>query len=136
MPLSGLITSLPSYRNSKSSLERSRNDLALERDAIVKKAKDAWQEYSNARTLLQYSENEAAISRELLTIATKEREMDAIDATGLLSAEETYRGAMDDVSADRMSLLTSVYDLLDVIGALAPEMVEENKNEVTFNTSS
>jgi hypothetical protein len=43
---------------------------------------------------------------------------------------------MDDVSADRMSLLTSVYDLLDVIGAFTPDMVEENKKEGTFNTSS
>jgi outer membrane protein TolC len=135
-PLSGLITNLPGHRNKKSALDRSKNDLNLEEDSVRKAAKDAWQEYSNARTLLQYSENEAAISKELLTIATKEREMDAIDATGLLSAEETYRSAMDDVSADRMSLLTSVYDLLDVIGAFTPDMVEENKKEGTFNTSS
>ena len=62
--------------------------------------------------------------------------MDTIDATGLLSAEETYRSAMDDVSADRMSLLTSVYDLLDVIRAFTPDMVEDDKKEGTFNTSS
>ena len=135
-PLSGLITNLPGYRNKKSALDRSQNDLTLEEDSVKKAAKDAWQEYSNARTLLQYSENEAAISKELLTIATKEREMDAIDATGLLSAEETYRSAMDDVSADRMSLLTSVYDLLDVIGAFTPDMVEEDKKDGSFNTSS
>ena len=135
-PLSGFITNLPGHRNKKSALNRSQNDLNLEEDSVRKSAKDAWQEYSNARTLLQYSENEAAISKELLTIATKEREMDAIDATGLLSAEETYRSAMDDVSADRMSLLTSVYDLLDVIGAFTPDMVEDDKKEGPFNTSS
>ena len=43
---------------------------------------------------------------------------------------------MDDVSADRMSLLTSVYDLLDVIGAFTPDMVEEDKKEGTFNVAS
>ena len=102
----------------------------------VKAAKDAWVEYANARTMLSYSENEATIAQELLTIAQKERAADQTDAAAVLAAGDALEGALKDLSDDSMSLITTVYDVLDVINMLEPDMVEETKREGTFNTSS
>ena len=86
--------------------------------------------------MLSYSENEATIARELLTIAQKERAADQTDAAAVLAAEETLESALKDLSDDSMSLLTSVYEILDVINMLDPSMIEDNSKEGTFNTPS
>ncbi len=135
-PISGLYMEMPGYLNDRSALDRSINDLALKERDTIKAAKDAWVEYSNARTLLSFSENEATIAKELLSIAQKERAADQTDAAAVLAAEDALEGALKDLSDDSMSLLTSVYEILDVINLLEPEMVEENKREGTFNTPS
>ena len=106
-----------------------------ERDTI-KAAKDAWVEYANARTMLSYSENEATIAKELLSIAQRERAADQTDAAAVLAAEEALEGALKDLSDDSMSLLTTVYEILDVINLLEPDMVEDTTRVGTFNTSS
>lgn len=135
-PLSAIYMEMPSYMNDRSALDRTINDHAVKERDTVKAAKDAWQEYANSRTMLSYSENEAAIAKELLTIAQAERAADQTDAAAVLSAEETYRGSLDDLSDDSMTLITSVYDVLDVIGMLEPDMVEDTKPVGTFNTSA
>ena len=89
-----------------------------------------------SRTLLSYSENEATIAKELLTIAQKERAADQTDAAAVLAAEEALEGALKDLSDDSMSLLTTVYEILDVINLLEPDMVEDTTRVGTFNTSS
>ena len=127
---------MPGYLNDRSALDRAINDLALKERDTIKAAKDAWVEYANARTLLSYSENEATIAKELLSIAQKERAADQTDAAAVLSAEEALEGALKDLSDDSMALLTTVYEILDVINLLEPDMVEDNKREGTFNTSS
>jgi hypothetical protein len=86
--------------------------------------------------MLSYSENEATIAQELLTIAQKERAADQTDAAAVLSAEETLESSLKDLSDDSMSLVTSVYEILDVINLLDPSMIENTKVEGTFNTSS
>ena len=86
--------------------------------------------------MLSYSENEATIAKELLTIAQKERAADQTDAAAVLAAEDALESSLKDLSDDSMSLLTSVYEVLDVIDLLQPEMVEDNSREGTFNTSS
>ena len=133
-PLSALYMEMPSYLNDRSALDRAINDHAVKERDTVKSAKDAWQEYANSRTMLSYSENEAAIARELLTITQKERAADQTDAAAVLAAEETLAASMNDLSDDSMTLLTSVYEVLDVIGMLEPDMVEDTKTEGTFNT--
>ncbi len=135
-PISGLYMEMPGYLNDRSALDRAINDLALKERDTIKEAKDAWVEYANARTLLSYSENEATIARELLTIAQKERAADQTDAAAVLAAEETLESALKDLSDDSMSLLTSVYEILDVINMLDPSMIEDNSKEGTFNTPS
>ena len=135
-PISGLYMEMPGYLNDRSALERAINDLALKERDTVKTAKDAWIEYANARTMLSYSENEATIAKELLTIAQKERAADQTDAAAVLAAEDALESSLKDLSDDSMSLLTSVYEVLDVIDMLQPEMVEDNTREGTFNTSS
>ena len=135
-PISGLYMEMPGYLNDRSALDRAINDLALKERETVKSAKDAWVEYANARTLLSYSENEATIARELLTIAQKERAADQTDAAAVLAAEEALESALKDLSDDSMSLLTNVYEILDVINLLEPSMVEDTKKEGTFNTTS
>ncbi len=105
-------------------------------EEMIKAAKDAWVEYANARTMLSYSENEATIAKELLTIAQKERAADQTDAAAVLAAEEALEGALKDLSDDSMSLLTTVYEILDVINLLEPDMVEDTTRVGTFNTSS
>ncbi len=135
-PLSGWYMEMPGYLNDRSALDRAINDLAVKERDTVKKAKEAWIEYSNARTMLSYSENEATIAQELLTIAQKERAADQTDAAAVLSAEETLESALKDLSDDSMSLVTSVYEILDVINLLEPSMIENTKVEGTFNTPS
>jgi adhesin transport system outer membrane protein len=135
-PISGFYMEMPGYLNDRSALDRAINDLAVKERDTVKKAKDAWIEYSNARTMLSYSENEATIAQELLTIAQKERAADQTDAAAVLSAEETLESSLKDLSDDSMSLVTSVYEILDVINLLEPSMIENTKVEGTFNTSS
>ena len=135
-PISGLYMEMPGYLNDRSALDRAINDLALKERETIKAAKDAWVEYANARTLLSYSENEATIAKELLTIAQKERAADQTDAAAVLAAEEALEGALKDLSDDSMSLLTTVYEILDVINLLEPDMVEDNSKQGTFNTSS
>ena len=54
----------------------------------------------------------------------------------VLAAEEALEGALKDLSDDSMALLTTVYEILDVINLLEPDMVEDNKREGTFNSSS
>ena len=135
-PISGLYMEMPGYLNDRSALDRAINDLALKERDTVKSAKDAWVEYANARTLLSYSENEATIAKELLTIAQKERAADQTDAAAVLAAEEALEGALKDLSDDSMALLTTVYEILDVINLLEPDMVEDTKKVGTFNTSS
>ncbi len=135
-PISGIYMEMPSYLNDRSALDRAINDLAVKERDTVKKAKDAWIEYSNARTMLSYSENEATIAQELLTIAQKERAADQTDAAAVLSAEESLESSLKDLSDDSMSLITSVYEILDVINMLDPSMIETTKTEGTFNTSS
>ena len=54
-------------------------------------------------------------SLELLSIAQKERAADQTDAAAVLAAEEALEGALKDLSDDSMSLLTTVYEILDVI---------------------
>ena len=135
-PISGLYMEMPGYLNDRSALDRAINDLALKERDTIKEAKDAWVEYANARTLLSYSENEATIAKELLTIAQKERAADQTDAAAVLAAEETLESALKDLSDDSMSLLTSVYEILDVINMLDPSMIEDNSKEGTFNTPS
>ena len=78
----------------------------------------------------------ATIAKELLTIAQKERAADQTDAAAVLAAEDALESSLKDLSDDSMSLLTSVYEVLDVIDLLQPEMVEDNSREGTFNTSS
>ena len=102
----------------------------------IKDAKEAWQEYANARTMLSYSENEATIARELLTISQKEREAGQSDAAAVLAAEETLESALKDLSDDSMSLVTTVYDLLDVVNMLEPSMIEDTRKAGSFNTST
>ena len=126
---------MPGYLNDRSALDRAINDHAVKERDTVKEAKEAWQEYANARTMLSYSENEATIARELLTISQKEREAGQSDAAAVLAAEETLEGSMKDLSDDSMSLVTSVYDLLDVLNMLEPGMIEDTKKEGTFNTT-
>ena len=70
-----------------------------------------------------------------MTIAQKERAADQTDAAAVLSAEEALEGAKD-LSDDSMSLITTVYEVLDVINMLEPDMIEETKREGTFNSSS
>ncbi len=135
-PISGFYMEMPGYLNDRSALDRAINDLALKERDTVKAAKDAWEEYANARTLLSYSENEATIAKELLTIAQKERAADQTDAAAVLAAEDALEGALKDLSDDSMSLLTSVYEILDVINLLEPEMIEDTKREGTFNNAS
>ena len=134
-PISGLYMEMPGYLNDRSALDRAINDLALKERDTIKKAKDAWIEYANARTLLSYSENEATIAKELLSIAQKERAADQTDAAAVLSAEEALEGALKDLSDDSMSLLTSVYEILNVINMLEPDMIEDTSKEGTFNAS-
>ena len=136
LPLTAIFLEMPGYLNDRSALDRAINDLALQERDTIKAAKDAWVEYANARTLLSYSENEATIAQELLTIAQKERAADQTDAAAVLAAEEALEGALKDLSDDSMSLITTVYDVLDVINMLEPDMIEENKRAGTFNTSS
>lgn len=135
-PLSGLYMEMPGYLNDRSALDRAINDLAVKERDTVKIAKEAWIEYSNARTMLSYSENEATIAQELLAIAQKERAADQTDAAAVLSAEETLESSLKDLSDDSMSLVTTVYEILDVINLLDPSMIENTKVEGTFNTSS
>jgi len=135
-PISGIYMEMPSYLNDRSALDRAINDHAVKERDTIKEAKEAWQEYANARTMLSYSENEATIARELLTISQKEREAGQSDAAAVLAAEETLEGAMKDLSDDSMSLVTTVYDLLDVVNLLEPNMIEDNSKVGTFNTSS
>ena len=135
-PISGIYLEMPSYLNDRSALDRAINDHAVKERDTIKAAKDAWVEYANARTMLSYSENEATIAQELLTIAQKERAAGQTDAAAVLAAEEALEGALKDLSDDSMSLITTVYDVLDVINMLEPGMVEDNKKEGTFNTSS
>ena len=135
-PISGLYMEMPGYLNDRSALDRAINDLALKERDTIKAAKDAWVEFANARTMLSYSENEATIAKELLTIAQKERAADQTDAAAVLAAEEALEGALKDLSDDSMSLLTTVYEILDVINLLEPEMVEDTRKVGTFNTSS
>tara|TARA_B100001057_G_scaffold496597_1_gene598479 strand:+ start:659 stop:1996 length:1338 start_codon:yes stop_codon:yes gene_type:complete len=135
-PLSGLYMEMQGYLNDRSALDRAINDLAVKERDTVKKAKEAWIEYSNARTMLSYSENEATIAQELLAIAQKERAADQTDAAAVLSAEEALESSLKDLSDDSMSLVTSVYEILDVINLLEPSMIENTKVEGTFNTAS
>ena len=135
-PISGIYMEMPSYLNDRSALDRAINDHAVKERDTVKSAKDAWVEYANARTLLSYSENEATIAQELLSIAQKERAADQTDAAAVLAAEEALEGALKDLSDDSMALITTVYEVLDVINMLEPEMVEDNRKVGTFNTSS
>ena len=135
-PLTAVFLEMPGYLNDRSALDRAINDHALKERDTIKAAKDAWVEYANARTLLSYSENEATIAQELLTIAQKERAADQTDAAAVLAAEESLEGALKDLSDDSMSLITTVYELLDVINMLDPSMIEETKREGTFNTPS
>ena len=135
-PISGLYMEMPGYLNDRSALDRAINDLALKERDTIKSAKDAWVEYANARTLLSYSENEATIAKELLTIAQKERAADQTDAAAVLAAEEALESALKDLSDDSMSLITTVYEILDVINMLEPDMVEDTKKVGTFNTTS
>ena len=127
---------MPSYLNDRSALDRAINDHAVKERDTIKSAKEAWQEYANARTLLSYSENEATIARELLSISQKEREAGQSDAAAVLAAEETLESSLKDLSDDSMTLVTSVYELLDVINMLEPNMVEDTKKVGTFNTST
>ena len=127
---------MPGYLNDRSALDRAINDHAVKERDTIKSAKDAWVEYANARTLLSYSENEATIAQELLTIAQKERAAGQTDAAAVLAAEEALEGALKDLSDDSMSLITTVYEVLDVINMLEPNMIEQTKREGTFNTSS
>ena len=136
LPLTAVFLEMPGYLNDRSALDRAINDHALKERDTVKAAKDAWVEYANARTLLSYSENEATIAQELLTIAQKERAADQTDAAAVLAAEEALEGALKDLSDDSMSLITTVYEVLDVINMLEPNMIEENKRAGTFNTPS
>ena len=135
-PISGWYMEMPGYLNDRSALDRAINDLALKERDTIKAAKNAWVEYANARTLLSFSENEATIAKELLSIAQKERAADQTDAAAVLAAEEALEGALKDLSDDSMSLLTTVYEILDVINMLEPEMVEDVSKVGTFNTTS
>ena len=135
-PISGIYMDMPGYLNDRSALDRAINDHAVKERDTIKDAKEAWQEYANARTLLSYSENEATIARELLSITQKEREAGQSDAAAVLSAEEALESAMKDLSDDSMSLVTSVYELLDVVNLLEPNMVEDTRAIGTFNTST
>ena len=135
-PISGLYMEMPGYLNDRSALDRAINDHAVKERDTIKDAKEAWQEYANARTMLSYSENEATIARELLSISQKEREAGQTDAAAVLSAEETLEDAMKDLSDDSMTLITSVYELLDVINMLEPSMAENTRPVGTFNTST
>ncbi len=134
-PISGIYMEMPGYMNDRSALDRAINDHAIKERDTIKSAKEAWVEYANARTMLSYSENEATIAQELLTIAQKERAADQTDAAAVLAAEEALEGALKDLSDDSMSLLTTVYDVLDVINMLEPEMIEDNSRQGTFNSS-
>ena len=134
-PISGIYMEMPGYMNDRSALDRAINDHAIKERDTIKSAKEAWVEYANARTMLSYSENEATIAQELLTIAQKERAADQTDAAAVLAAEEALEGALKDLSDDSMSLLTTVYDVLDVINMLEPEMIEDNSKQGTFNSS-
>ena len=135
-PISGIYMEMPSYLNDRSALDRAINDHAVKERDTIKDAKETWQEYANARTMLSYSENEATIARELLTITQKEREAGQSDAAAVLAAEETLEGALKDLSDDSMSLVTTVYELLDVVNLLEPSMIEDSSRAGTFNTSS
>jgi outer membrane protein TolC len=135
-PISGLYMEMPGYLNDRSALDRAINDHAVKERETVQDAKEAWQEYANARTMLSYSENEATIASELLSISQMEREAGQSDAAAVLSAEETLEGAMKDLSDDSMTLVTSVYELLDVVNMLEPSMVEDTTPVGTFNTTS
>ena len=57
-------------------------------------------------------------------------------AAAVLAAEEALEGALKDLSDDSMSLLTTVYEILDVINLLEPDMVEDTARVGTFNTAS
>jgi len=135
-PISGLYMDMPGLLNDRSALDRAINDHAVKERDTIKDAKEAWQEYANARTLLSYSENEASIARELLSISQKEREAGQSDAAAVLAAEETLESSMKDLSDDSMTLVTSVYELLNVINMLEPSMIEDTTPIGTFNTST
>ena len=135
-PISGIYMDMPGYLNDRSALDRAINDHAVKERDTIQDAKEAWQEYANARTMLSYSENEATIARELLSISQKEREAGQSDAAAVLAAEETLEGALKDLSEDSMSLMTSVYELLDVVNMLEPSMIEDTRRVGTFNTST
>lgn len=93
------------------------------KDLIEETARNAWDGLETARTNAEHLHNQANIAAEFLELARRERQLGNRSLIDVLSGETALINASSDAASADTDVAIAVFSLLNVIGAITPDVV-------------
>lgn len=93
------------------------------KDLVEESARNAWDGLETARTNAEHLHNQANIAAEFLELARRERQLGNRSLIDVLSGETALINASSDATSADTDVAIAVYTLLNVIGAMTPDIV-------------
>lgn len=135
---------MPLYAGGKDlyGLRKSDTDLSAKMEKVDKslrdveeKVRNAWQDLITDKTNAGFLRNSANISGEFLTLARKERKLGTRSLIDVLSEENSYITALDSAVSAETDLIISAFELLQEIGTLEVDMVQDQNSSASVADS-
>ncbi len=93
------------------------------RDNLEEQARNAWDGLETARSNAEHLHNQANIAAEFLELARRERQLGNRSLIDVLAGETALISASSDAASADTNVALAVFTLLNVIGAITPEIV-------------
>ncbi len=128
--------SMPDYKSKKLALLTAQTDLDEEEYALIQSISDLWEDYQVALLTRDFAVNKVVISEELLSIKKKERQLDQADAAAVTAAENALNDDKKALIDDETALTESSLDLLEAMGVLSLDSIQDVLQVVETNTKT
>jgi len=128
--------SMPDYKNKKIALLTAEADLNEEEYAVKQSISDLWEDYQVALLTRDFAVNKVVISEELLLIKKRERQLEEADAAAVTAAENALNDDKKALIDDETALTESSLDLLEAMGVLSLDSIQDDLKVVKNNSES
>lgn len=116
-------TAINTLKASKQTYIATTNRYGDTKDQIEEQARNAWDNLEIARINAEHLHNQANIAAEFLELARRERQLGNRSLIDVLAGETSLINASSDAAAADTNVAIAVYTLLNVLGSLAPDVV-------------
>jgi len=118
------LTAVNTLKAAKQSHLASVNRYGDTRDLTEEQARNAWDNLQTARENAGYLRNQADIAAEFLELARRERQLGNRSLIDVLAGETALINASSDATSAETNVAVAVFTLLNVMGALSPDVVD------------